>query len=641
MPLTMRRRTTIHAEPTTVVRGSAAGRSRMIVTTIVALAIVAGLIAEVAPAGAAGSSGDPGFNWYPGYYALNHVDTTVRKDKLLADPLVQPFTGVQFRYHWAASELSQGDYSAGFATLDGDLARVAASGKKLLVMLQYKESDGSHAVPSYLLTSGPWCSGTSCGEFRADATHAVAMLWNAAVQARLNAWVSAMAQHLAASPYRDIVAGIVFNETSLGTKDPTKLSTVGYDPNRYMQALQANMVTATTQAPRLIAILYYEGGFIDMPGSSIDAGTTFGNFLMQTPRTAVGMADLKPKDPKGTSHPCANATYQPFTVCAPAVQAGDYSTSVTDSFEQSFRYATDLAPTGLDSSFLTFSYAVSSGTNAFTFADVSNAIASHPIPNTTPPWGSSTTSPTPTTSATPPPTVSPTPTLSPSPTTTITPAPSTTPSPSPTTTSPPPSGAIFSDGFESGDTSAWTTTVSDGGDLAVSAQAALVGSLGLRAVVDDDVSIYVETDSPTAEPRLASTFSFDPNSIQMVDGDQHYLFFGFSGSSSGVFRVQFRYRHGAYQLMAAARDDGSFWAQTPWLSITDAPHSVQVAWKAATAPGANDGSLELTIDGVQGTALTGLDNDTRRIDTLRLGAASGIDPGTRGTYYFDDLTVTR
>lgn len=72
------------------------------------------------------------------------------------------------------------------------------------------------------------------------------------------------------------------------------------------------------------------------------------------------MADLKPKDPKGTSHPCANASYQPFTACAPAVQAGDHSTSVTDSFEQSFRYATEPAPTGLDSSFLTFSSGVSS-----------------------------------------------------------------------------------------------------------------------------------------------------------------------------------------------------------------------------------------------------------------------------------------
>ena len=33
--------------------------------------------------------------------------------------------------------------------------------------------------------------------------------------------------------------------------------------------------------------------------------------------------------------------------------------------------------------------------------------------------------------------------------------------------------------------------------------------------------------------------------------------------------------------------------------------------------------------------LSGVDNDTWRIDRARLGALTGIDTGTRGTYYFD------
>jgi hypothetical protein len=49
----------------------------------------------------------------------------------------------------------------------------------------------------------------------------------------------------------------------------------------------------------------------------------------------------------------------------------------------------------------------------------------------------------------------------------------------------------------------------------------------------------------------------------------------------------------------------------------------------------------LTIDGVQRVGATQLDNDTRRIDRLRLGAASGVDPGTRGIYYLDGFTATR
>ena len=59
------------------------------------------------------------------------------------------------------------------------------------------------------------------------------------------------------------------------------------------------------------------------------------------------------------------------------------------------------------------------------------------------------------------------------------------------------------------------------------------------------------------------------------------------------------------------------------------------------AVGANDGGLTLWIDGTQKANLTGADNDTRRIDRVRLGAASGIDTGTRGTYYFDAFESRR
>ena len=72
-------------------------------------------------------------------------------------------------------------------------------------------------------------------------------------------------------------------------------------------------------------------------------------------------------------------------MCAPAVQAGDYSTAVTGSFEETFRYGTEAFPDGLHASFLTFSYAVGEGPNAFSFTDVSRSIATHPIPNVTRP----------------------------------------------------------------------------------------------------------------------------------------------------------------------------------------------------------------------------------------------------------------
>jgi len=110
-----------------------------------------------------------------------------------------------------------------------------------------------------------------------------------------------------------------------------------------------------------------------------------GDWMLEHPHTGTGTPDLKPKSPKTAAHPCANPSYQGRVPCNPDVQAGDYAVSVTDSLDQSFQYATRRAPDGLSASYLTFSYAVGSGPNAFTFADVSRYIASHPTPNSSVP----------------------------------------------------------------------------------------------------------------------------------------------------------------------------------------------------------------------------------------------------------------
>jgi Big-like domain-containing protein len=325
-------------------------------------------------------------NWFPGYYVLAHGTTERAKQTILDDPLVAPFTGVQFRYHWSETELAPGDYTSGFGQLDADLENVAGRSKKLLVMLQYKKHDGTAAVPAYLQGEGPWCSGRYCGEL-VEGDRRLAMVWNAAVSLRLQAWVSAMAAHLESSPYASSVAGIVFNETSLPTLEQTFLAEAGYDPYAYMEGLQADLLAAVQAAPHLPVFYYHEGGFVSMDGESVNAGSVMGDWMLQHPHTGAGTPDLKPKDPKSSGHPCANPIYQGRIPCNPDVQAGDYALSRTDSLDQSFRYATSPAPDGLLASYLTFSYAVGSGPNAFTFEDVSRYIDSRPMPNTSAPPG--------------------------------------------------------------------------------------------------------------------------------------------------------------------------------------------------------------------------------------------------------------
>src|SRR3990172_4070962 len=52
------------------------------------------------------------------------------------------------------------------------------------------------------------------------------------------------------------------------------------------------------------------------------------------------------------------------------------------------------------------------------------------------------------------------------------------------------SDQIFADSFESGNLSTWTSNSIDSGDLSVSAAAALAGSQGMQAVIDDATTIY-------------------------------------------------------------------------------------------------------------------------------------------------------
>jgi hypothetical protein len=200
---------------------------------------------------------------------------------------------------------------------------------------------------------------------------------------------------------------------------------------------------------------------------------------------------------------------------------------------------------------------------------------------------------------------------------------------------------IFQDGFESGNLSKWTASITDGGDLGVSTAAKLVGNFGMRANIDDNNAIYVTDDTPAAEARYRSRFYFDPNSITMANGNAHHIFYGYAGATTAVLRVEFRFSNGNYQLRAALLNNATTWTNSAWFTVSDAVHRVELDWQAATAVGANNGSLKLWLDGVQKANLTAVDNATRRIDRVRLGAMVGMDTGTRGTYYFDAFESRR
>jgi hypothetical protein len=175
----------------------------------------------------------------------------------------------------------------------------------------------------------------------------------------------------------------------------------------------------------------------------------------------------------------------------------------------------------------------------------------------------------------------------------------------------------------------------------VSSAAALGGDFGLQATIDDNHAIYVVDDTPSAELAYRARFYFDPNGISMKSGNAHIIFLARDASAAQAFRIEFRSFQGDYQIRAVSLLDQTPNYTTPWNTVADAAHFIEVDWAAAATPTSTDGRLYLSIDGVLVAGEDGMDNDTRRVDSVRLGAASGIDAGTRGTYFFDAFASTQ
>jgi hypothetical protein len=161
----------------------------------------------------------------------------------------------------------------------------------------------------------------------------------------------------------------------------------------------------------------------------------------------------------------------------------------------------------------------------------------------------------------------------------------------------------------------------------------------MQVVVDDTVAIYVTDELPNAETHYRARFYLNPNSIAMADGMDFYIFVGYHTSS--VFQVQLGFSAGNYRIRLRQQNDSNATTSTAWFNITNASNVIEIEWWAASAAGANNGGANLWINGNPSGSLTNLDNDTRRIEFVRLGAVSGLNAGSAGTYYLDAFESRR
>ena len=209
--------------------------------------------------------------------------------------------------------------------------------------------------------------------------------------------------------------------------------------------------------------------------------------------------------------------------------------------------------------------------------------------------------------------------------------------------------------------------------ISVNGTAADTGLYGLEVNYDGAASLaYVQSSSTGAVPHpwsdetgIEFEFTIDPggqlnNPGQMVMGLPGNvritnLFEGFI--TNGVHVVLFLKRGtdvDTWRFAAYVREDGTGFkfAGEGYLTGLQAYTATRVVveWKAASAPGANDGYIKATRTLLGGAGFPtytifdkqNLNNDTHVLNILRLGSPSTNEVGNpAGSYYIDDVVISR
>ncbi len=200
---------------------------------------------------------------------------------------------------------------------------------------------------------------------------------------------------------------------------------------------------------------------------------------------------------------------------------------------------------------------------------------------------------------------------------------------------------IFMDDFNSCSAKAWLGGTVNGNLLAFSPASGRNSTCGMAATIAGYVPTYTIDPSPNAETNFRARFYFNPNTVKIARNDLLTLFVGYNSSGYAVVNLQIRWTGSAFQVRAGVLVDRLRWSNTGWTTFSRAWHPIELSWKASTAPGANNGSLALWLDGVQVASLTALDTDQQNIDTVALGVVAGMDNTTEGIYYFEDYVSRR
>jgi hypothetical protein len=199
-----------------------------------------------------------------------------------------------------------------------------------------------------------------------------------------------------------------------------------------------------------------------------------------------------------------------------------------------------------------------------------------------------------------------------------------------------PSWTQTADG-EEGDESDWDAVGEVGtGTLDVSSDAPKNGTYGWAVTINGAANYaYADLTGPAADTVHSLRLQFDPNGITMGSDEAFVLAQGFSDSNDWIWFMDFYRDDSKYHVRVVILDDdgGSHYGNS--VELSDAYHQITISWKQSD--GSNNGFIRLFVDTDYKDVISGIDNDTHNINIARTGAGYGVDAGTAGTFYLDDV----
>ncbi len=143
---------------------------------------------------------------------------------------------------------------------------------------------------------------------------------------------------------------------------------------------------------------------------------------------------------------------------------------------------------------------------------------------------------------------------------------------------------------------------------------------------------WVQDDSPANETTYSAEFYVNPDGLTFGGGEVVKHFVAYSGGTE-VLRVLM---NSSNQLVLEVRRDNGTYATSGVVPLGSGWNEVDVTWEAAASATAT-----LAVNNGSPVTLTGIDNDTTRIASVRWGAVDGTVSSTSGTMYLDDFTSWR